>query len=158
MLYANPRKPGGVSDFFNVEALRESNNQKLLDYQNDYLDNGNLESWGALWLLSFETCKNIIRGHIKRLGFWLSEGYTVEDKAMEAVIYVLRRYKTRPGYRIEKNFISALKFSVQHALFYQTMESRVYDAAWRFGDPRMKQVSNEMVLDYIPRFEDTIHR
>ena len=158
MLYANPRKPDGVSDFFNVGALRESNNQRLLDLQNDYLDNGNEESWAALWVLSLETCRNIIRGYMSRKGirYWYDSDF--EDKVVESTLYVLRRYKTRPGYRIEKNFISALKYGVQHALFYQTRESRVYNAAYRFSNPKMKQVSNEMVLDYIPRFEDTIHR
>ena len=133
-------------------------NQKLLDLQDDYLNNGNMESWADLWLLSVDICRNMIWKYIRKTGCWLSPETTVEDKAVEAVIYVFRRYKTRPGYRINKAFIAALRFGVTHSLFYQTMESRVYAAAWRFSDPRMKQLSSDIVLDHIPCFEDTIHR
>lgn len=120
------------------------NNERLLSYQREYLEDGNLESWARLWLLSYDICKNMIRGEQKRKGFRLSYDDFM-DKSMEAVIYVLRRYHTRKGYRIKSNYISALKFGVRHALYHQTMEQKIYNRHLDINNPALK-------ISYNPEF------
>ena len=104
------------------------NNQLLIQWQNEYLETGDQNAWASLWMLSIETCKNIIEGELRRKGCWLPRD-DKEDKARDAALYVLRRYKTRPGYRIEKNYISALKFGVMHSLYYLTDKTRAMEKA-----------------------------
>lgn len=104
------------------------NNQRLIQWQNEYLETGDQNAWASLWLLSIETCRNIINGETRRKGFYLSDD-DKEDKARDAALYVLRRYKTRPGYRIEKGFITALKFGVIHSLYYVTDKTRAMETA-----------------------------
>ena len=104
------------------------NNQRLIQWQNEYLATGDQNAWASLWMLSIEICRNIIQGETKRKGYSMTRE-DKEDKARDAALYVLRRYKTRPGYRIDKNFISALKFGVKHSLYYVTDKTRAMENA-----------------------------
>ena len=45
---------------------------------------------------------------------------SIHDFSMNAVIYVLRRFRQNGGYRVKKNFTSAIYFGCKHSLFYRT--------------------------------------
>ena len=153
MLCAIPRRPVAK---ITIKVMDIGNNQKLLNYQNEYLTTGSESAWASLWLLSLEICKNIIWGEIRRKGIFLSE-MDFEDKVHNAALYVLRRYKTRPGYRIEKAFITALALGCKHSLYYQTMESKIYNAAIRLGDPKNSWISTDKVID-IKDFDFSLYK
>lgn len=111
-------------------------NTKLLELQNRFLD-GDLSAWSELWKLSFLVCKRIILHEQKKKGFFINQD-DCDDKALNAVEYVLRRYKKTykngSKYRVKSNFISVLHFGVIHSLYYKTENDKVFDNAYLFSD------------------------
>lgn len=102
----------------------KNDNERLMNYQYEYIKNGSEEAWGKLITLSFEVTKKLIWR-------WMSEhkaGYLDEidqdEKTSIAVEYVLRRYINNIGYSIKKNFITALNEGVKHAMLYKTKMDR----------------------------------
>lgn len=95
----------------------KNDNDLLLNYQYLFLVKKDRKAWGNLWLLSRKIVRRIMRKIMKekKLSFTRED---FEDKVMNAVEYVLRRYSTNPFYYVKDNFISVLKGGVLHALWY----------------------------------------
>lgn len=98
----------------------KDDNELLLNYQHDFIKNNDQEAWGKLLILSSVVSKRL-------LWKWLSEhpkefldDIAQDEKVSIAVLYVLRRYKENVGWYVKKNFISALKSGVLHAMRYTT--------------------------------------
>ncbi len=127
----------------------EKDNSKLLELQDRFL-NGNSSAWSELWVLSLQVCKRIIKHEQKQKGFFLNND-DLEDKAMNAVFYVLRRYKKTykngKTYRIEKNFVSALYFGVIHALYYRSKKDKAFDDVYFIDDVVLRKLKNIAVYD-----------
>lgn len=96
----------------------QNDNEKLLNYQYDFLVNGSQEAWGNLWKLT-ETIAGRMLAHSCKLRNVHFSHEEWEDKRAEAVMYLLRRYRTRPGYRIEANFPLHIWYAVKHVLDYK---------------------------------------
>lgn len=104
-------------------------NKRLLELQDRFFS-GDSSAWAELWILSLQVCRRIIRHEQETKGFFISQD-DFKDKAINAVEYVLRRYrkKYKDGrkYRIETNFVSALYFGVKHSLYYRPEKDKAFD-------------------------------
>ena len=96
----------------------QNDNERLLNYQYDFLVNGSHEAWGNLWKLTEAIAGRMLAHSCKLRNVHFSHEEW-EDKRAEAVLYLLRRYRTRPGYRIEANFPLHIWYAVRHVLDYK---------------------------------------
>lgn len=101
----------------------QNDNERLLNYQYEYLKNNDNKAWGELITLAFIVAKRLVWKWMKVKKIALDD-IEQDEKTSIAVEYVLRRYKTHVGYYIEKNYISALKDGVRHAMLYVTKLDR----------------------------------
>ena len=100
-------------------------NQRLLNYQHDWLENGDAGAWSRLWTLARKVARRMIRAQEKRKGFTLDR-LDEDDRVDEAVCYVLRRYKD--GWYVKKAYLKAIKEGVVHALWYRTKADEIQDS------------------------------
>lgn len=96
----------------------QNDNERLLNYQYDFLVNGSQEAWRNLWELTSATAGRMLAHGCKQRNIHFSKEQW-EDKRAEAVMYLLRRYRTRPGYRIEADFPLHIWYAVKHVLDYK---------------------------------------
>ncbi len=97
--------------------------ERLMNAQYDFLLFNSAKAWRELWTLTLTVAGRIIETERKKNGFYLSADERA-DKQMEAAEYLLRRYRTRYGYHVRRNFISAIKQSVYHALYYRSANDK----------------------------------
>lgn len=97
----------------------KNDSERLLNYQYEYIKNNNEKAWGDLITLSFIVTKRLVWRWMKLHKLQLDD-IEQDEKTSIAVEYVLRRYKTRIGYCVTKNFITALNDGVKHAMLYTT--------------------------------------
>ena len=102
----------------------ENEEQQLMNYQYQYLNDNSQVGWAKLWELAYKVTGKILANFCKKrhIGF-CSDDY--EDKVSEAVLYVLRRYKTSPDYCIKKNFVLQLWYGVKHVLDHRTKAEKL---------------------------------
>lgn len=100
-------------------------NEALLNLQRRYLLYGDSMAWSELWRRCLVIAGKLIAKERKEKGFYLSAA-DYEDKRMEAVEYVLRRYSKRYSggrrWHVSKSFMSALYGGVRHALYYDAQK------------------------------------
>lgn len=96
----------------------QNDNERLLNYQYDFLVNGSQEAWRNLWELTSATAGRMLAHGCKQRNIHFSKEQW-KDKRAEAVMYLLRRYRTRPGYRIEADFPLHIWYAVKHVLDYK---------------------------------------
>lgn len=99
----------------------KNDNEWLFNFQYDYIVNGSQEAYGHLLELAFTVTKRLIRRWLAKKGgkvFW--DDITQDEKTMEAIVYVLRRYSTTVGWYCSTNFITVLNDGVRHVTKYQT--------------------------------------
>lgn len=103
----------------------KDDNARLLNCQHDFYL-GIKGAWEEMWNIAFPICERMVKSECKknRLRYSFDEKY---DKTVSAVTYVLRRFKTRPGYFIRYNFIMQLQGGVRHALYHQTKADKIVD-------------------------------
>lgn len=99
-----------------------NDNERLLNYQYDWLVHQDPEAWEKLWLLSCAVARRMITSMAKKKGFRLSAA-SLHDKVENAVIYVLRRYDY--GWYVKKAYLKAIKEAVVHSLWYRTKAQRM---------------------------------
>lgn len=95
----------------------KDDNERLLNYQYDWLVNKDQKAWEALWILSRKMARKFVLTFAKKKGLKL-DLLTVEDKTDEAVVYILRRYQR--GWYVRRAYCTAIKEAVVHALFHRT--------------------------------------
>ena len=109
-------------------AEPKNDSEILINLQYAYLAKNDRKAHRDLWLKSIEIAKKLIRNERKQKGFYLDDA-DFEDKAIEAVEYVLRRYSERKNnycWSVRKNYVSALYNGVRHALYYQSKSEQLY--------------------------------
>lgn len=109
-------------------AEPKNDSEILINLQYAYLAKNDRKAHRDLWLKSIEIAKKLIRNERKQKGFYLDDA-DFEDKAIEAVEYVLRRYSERKDnycWSVRKNYVSALYNGVRHALYYQSKSEQLY--------------------------------
>lgn len=98
-----------------------NDNEWLFNFQYDFIVNGSEAAYGRLLELSFTVTKRLIRRWLANQAgkvFW--DEITQEEKTMEAIVYVLRRYSTIVGWYCSTNFITVLGDGVRHVTRYET--------------------------------------
>lgn len=99
----------------------KNDNERMLNFQKELLS-GDRNAEARLWNLAITVAKRMVRKEAKEHQQKLT-GDEVYDKAMEAVEYVLRRYRKTYSngkpYAVEKNFISAIYNGVRHAMWIE---------------------------------------
>ena len=102
-------------------------NEALLNLQYRYIVLGDRTAWAELWERSLGIAGKLITKERKEKGFYLSSS-DYEDKRIEAVEYVLRRYAKRyrggRQWHVSSSFISALYGGVRHALYYDSQRKK----------------------------------
>lgn len=114
--------------FYNVPYFEHPKdlNETLLNLQHDWLILKDKKAWARLWQLSIAYAESEILKQKEIHGFRLASDEK-EDKALNAVEYVLRRYTTRRGWCVKKSFISQIYGGVMHALWSMNLNQK-FDA------------------------------
>lgn len=98
-----------------------NDNELLFNYQRRWFF-GDESAWGDLIRTAYVVCMKLISRYLrenKRHGiYW--DSITKKEKAMEAMVYVLRRYNSNVGWCVTTNFITVLQDGVRHATEYTT--------------------------------------
>lgn len=108
-----------------------NDNERLLTYQYRYLVLHDNTAYASMWTEGVEIAKKFIRKERGQKGFRLDHD-EVMDKAIDAVEYVLRRFKRNSDYYIKDSFTSELYFGVIHALYHQTQSQMILDRAIKY--------------------------
>ena len=105
-------------------------NDEYLKAQELFLKNGDAAAWSLMWSIGILLSKKLIRKTIRETSHKMSVE-DVEDKALDACEYVLRRYRKDYGngkqYKITSSPCSAFRFGVIHALYYENQCKRKKD-------------------------------
>ena len=96
----------------------QDDNQRLLNYQHDWLEKQDEKAWENLWALAQKVARRMVSSLARKHGFRFT-GDDIDDRVNIAVEYVLRRYQD--GWWVRKAYLKALKEGVVHALWYRTM-------------------------------------
>lgn len=107
----------------------KNDNEKLINLQYMFLARNDKKAQAELWLKSTEIAKKLIKKERKEKAFFLDPD-DLDDKALEAVEYVMRRYgkKTENDcWCVRTNYISAIFNGVRHALYYRSKSDELYD-------------------------------
>lgn len=116
--------------FFEVPA---DDNEKLLNFQYDWLKNGSCSAQEKLFVLGYECLRRILWHEMKKRKMHLTKEEQ-DDKVLTAFEYVFRRYSRKDGYVVLKNYISVLKGGIRHALDYRTMaDTEISLEGWMKG-------------------------
>lgn len=104
----------------------KDDNERLLNYQFLFLKNDDKNAWKNLFLLSTEVAKRITVKAIREKHLPV-DPIDIPEKVSIAVEYVLSRYAKKNGWYVKKNYLSAIKSGVIHALYYCTTIERLTD-------------------------------
>lgn len=99
----------------------KNDNEWLFNFQYEFIVYGSEAAYGHLLELAFTVTKRLIRRWLANQAgkvFW--DDITQDEKAMEAIVYVLRRYSTIVGWYCSTNFITVLSDGVRHVTKYET--------------------------------------
>ena len=130
-----------------------TDNEKLLTYQAEWLEDQREDARVKLWTLMLSVATKATRGFYRKQGLRVYPD-DVQDKASEAVWYIMRRYENpktkcwchdwnpetgRPGvmrtykqvygfnYCVTKDFLSVITQGVRHAVQYRTKAEGLVD-------------------------------
>lgn len=104
----------------------KDDNELLLNYQYEMIMHHSKAAEEKLWVKSISLAGAFIRKEMGNKGFFLSRE-EIEDKKLDAVEYVLRRFKGKKQYYIKESFTSAIYFGVEHALYYRNKGESLID-------------------------------
>lgn len=103
-------------------------NERLLNMQYDYKENGNAQALNAMYALGCKIALKYINAkagknpHIAHMS-----DDEKEEKAHNAITYIIARYLRVKDFIIRKSFTSYLYLRVQHELFYQRKVDKIVD-------------------------------
>lgn len=120
----------------------ESDNERLLNYQYDYLVNKNQEAWSELWSLSIKTAGQCL-AHICRKYHKTIPSDLWEDYKIDVAMYVLRRYTTHQNYCIKKEFVYQLYLSARNKLLQVKKSEKCIEFV---SDEEMEILLNEHTI------------
>lgn len=127
---------------------------RFLSAQEEFLKNGSPAAWSEMWEISLTLAGKMIHQKQKIKKFRIdNEKY--EDYRIEAVLYVLRRYRTYPerhkknpkkfpqeNYFIQ-NIVKVMYDGVFHALYYRNENQKIDERVLLFDDLRIASEDNE---------------
>lgn len=104
----------------------KNDNERLLNYQYEFLVLGNKKAWDNLFILATKVAQRIVVKQV-RAKHLAVDAIDIPEKVSIAVEYVMRRYKNNSGWVVRDNYISAIKSGVIHALYYRKKIDDVTD-------------------------------
>lgn len=105
----------------------ETDEQRLMTAQHDFLLLNSRAAWQELWTLTITVAGRAIAAERKKKKKFYLSADDKADKQIDAAEYLLRRYKTIRGYFVRGNFIAAIIDSVRHVLYYQSESDKLVD-------------------------------
>lgn len=118
-----------------------NDNEKLFNYQRAWFF-GDESAWGDLIRTAYLVCLKLISKYLregKNKGVFLDD-IQKNEKAMEAMVYVLRRYNSNVGWCVTTNFITVLQDGVRHATEYTT---KILDAVVYVEDVNLVKLQDQ---------------
>lgn len=120
----------------------ETDNERLLNYQYEYLVYKNQEAWVKLWELSIKTAGQCL-AHLCKKYHKSIPGDLWEDYKLDVTMYVLRRYKTRKNYYIKKEFVYQLYLAARNKLLQVKKSEKCIEFV---NDKEMEIILDEYIL------------
>ena len=112
-------------------AAPKCDNERMLNYQYEYKEHGSETALNSMYTLGYEIALKYIakkaKGNRNIARLSVDEK---EEKAHNAITYIIARYLKVKDFRITESFTSYLYLRVQHELFYR----RKVDEIVRFVD------------------------
>ncbi len=101
-------------------------NERLLNFQWAYKEKGDRNALNSMYALGFKVALKYIGAkarknrHIAELG-----RSDREEKAHNAITYIIERYLKAPDFAVSRSFTAYLYLRVQHELFYTRKTDRI---------------------------------
>ncbi|MCQ2594800.1 MAG: hypothetical protein MJ196_06005 [Treponemataceae bacterium] len=109
-------------------AKPKTDNQRLLNYQYDYKVNGNKAALTTMYGLGYKVALKFIRTQAKKNFAVASLDESVkQEKAHNAIVYMVSRFLKVKDFAIEKSFTAYLYLRVEHELFYRRKVDGIVD-------------------------------
>lgn len=106
----------------------KNDNEKLLNYQWEYKERGNQKALNAMYALGVEVAKKYINAKAKKNRHIAEMSWSdKEEKAHNAITYIIARYLRVADFAIQESFTSYLYLRVQHELFYHRKVDKIVD-------------------------------
>lgn len=118
----------------------KSDNERLLNLQYDYKENGNAQALNAMYALGYKIALKYINAkadknpHIAHMS-----DDEKEEKAHNAITYIIARYLRVKDFSIRESFTSYLYLRVQHELFYTRKVDKIVSFVENPYDMRGRQ-------------------
>ena len=115
-------------------------NERLLNLQYDYKENGNSQALNAMYALGYKIALKYINAkadknpHIAHMS-----DDEKEEKAHNAITYIIARYLRVKDFSIRESFTSYLYLRVQHELFYTRKVDKIVSFVENPYDMRGRQ-------------------
>ena len=108
----------------------KNDNEILLNLQKNYLKTKNKKYEAELWERCLIIAEKLIKKERHEKRFFLDYD-SLQDKKMDAVLYMLRRYQKRykgknKYWAVHKSFLSAIQYACEHALYYTKEPPVIY--------------------------------
>lgn len=106
----------------------KNDNERLLNYQYEYKTNNDQRAINEMYKLGYKIALKYIHAkaeknkHIAQL-----PQDDKEEKAHNAITYIISRYLCRDDFVIQKSFTAYLYLRVQHELFYHRKVDKIVD-------------------------------
>lgn len=144
---------GEVQDIPRVKKP-ETENDRLINCQYEWLVNHNQNAFGTLWSCFTVLCKKAIKKEMreKHIFFDFDE---IAYKADIACEYVMRRYtsyKAEGKTYIIENFATTAYYAVKHALYSTVENDKMLDLCKTLNGKPLREVQDKL-NDYIYNFE-----
>lgn len=115
----------------------ENDNQRLLNLQRRFLVSNDQRAWEEMWRRCLVIAGKLITIEKKQKGLHFSDE-DMYDKEMDAVSYVLRRYRKKRDdghiWHVKKSFMNAIRGGVLHALYYEAQDKPKHIKVLYVGD------------------------
>ena len=115
-------------------------NERLLNLQYDYKENGNAQALNAMYALGYKIALKYINAkadknpHIAHMS-----DDEKEEKAHNAITYIIARYLRVKDFTMRESFTSYLYLRVQHELFYTRKVDKIVSFVENPYDMRGRQ-------------------
>lgn len=103
----------------------KNDNELLFNLQKEYY-NGSNNAYKKMWEITYKVARRLIFSYFKKRKIKKSMS-DIYDISMDAIEYLLRRFKKNKGYVVTKNWITTINFACIHAIKYTTKAESIVD-------------------------------